>query len=519
MSTSGKMRIKRRAKSIPETAQMQLLEPGPVVSKPDREVDYDDDFINPSPQIIFFGDQRLRDYLIDCGLEWVIRLRELLEESDFSEFKAGYRSTGRKAIHPVVVLGLIIYGIIEGKSSLRQLESLASRDLGAMWLCGGLRPDHSTIGKFINRFSGVLTEKYFIELTRMLLSKLSMQSGDVAGDGTIIEAASSRYKLIRLEAAREAAERAQSEAQKAKEVAQIAEERAAKIKNIGRDPGKMKLSPVEPEAVNQKMKNGSRRPSYKPSVFANEFRMIVGQSVEPSDENASVGPMLDQYESIHRSKPSCAIFDGGYHNYTVLRLALELELNVLCPSGCADGGEWDKRSTKGRYGKKQFRYDEQRDIYICPEGRELYRYGSVLKKRGQNCVCYRCKECDQCKRRAECTTDKKGRSISRFEVDAMKEAMVMVFENVRARKAYSRRKAMVEPVFSRLRTDQNLNRFHRYGLGKVRVEFSLHCIAYNLKRAIRLEAVGVFCLIFMRNRGEIRLVKMAEWLVIVLVRN
>ena len=56
-----------------------------------------------------------------------------------------------------------------------------------------------------------------------------------------------------------------------------------------------------------------------------------------------------------------------------------------------------------------------------------------------------------------------------------------------ARERYIKRQAMVEPVFSHLRYRQGLNRFRRKGLTGVRLEFSLHAMAYNLSRAV---AVG-----------------------------
>ena len=43
---------------------------------------------------------------------------------------------------------------------------------------------------------------------------------------------------------------------------------------------------------------------------------------------------------------------------------------------------------------------------------------------------------------------------------------------------------MVEPVFGHLRTVQGLNRFRRRGLAAVKLEFSLHLLAYNLSRVV-----------------------------------
>jgi hypothetical protein len=60
----------------------------------------------------------------------------------------------------------------------------------------------------------------------------------------------------------------------------------------------------------------------------------------------------------------------------------------------------------------------------------------------------------------------------------------MTQPEVRAR--YRQRQAMVEPVFSQLRSRQGLNRFRRRGLKAVRVEFTLHALAYNLSRAVAL---------------------------------
>ena len=54
-----------------------------------------------------------------------------------------------------------------------------------------------------------------------------------------------------------------------------------------------------------------------------------------------------------------------------------------------------------------------------------------------------------------------------------------------ARAQYRRRPALVEPCFAELRERQGLKRFHRRGLAGVRVEFALHCIAFNLKKAVR----------------------------------
>jgi hypothetical protein len=89
------------------------------------------------------------------------------------------------------------------------LEGLARRDVGAWWTCGG-QPGHSTIGKFSQLHAEILSEEFFVVLVKSLTSKLRLGPGPVAGDGTVVEAAASHYRLLRAEAVIEAAREAQA---------------------------------------------------------------------------------------------------------------------------------------------------------------------------------------------------------------------------------------------------------------------------------------------------------------------
>ena len=493
MNTTADNRVDRPAGKLPQTNQLSLFANAspPVEASCPRA--RGGEFLNPSPREIFIGDTPLCEYLVENGFGWVIELRQLLEGSDLSVLTGAYGAMGRRAIHPVVMLGLIFYGILERRLSLRDLEKLGKRDVCAWWLTGGLQPDHSTIGKFINQHAKTLTEEFFVGLTRRLCRKLRLLPGTVSGDGTVIEAAASHYRTLKAEAAREAAKEAPADA-RAQEAAAVAGARGAARSCRGHDPKTVRVSPVEPEAVIQPLKNGAYRPSYKPSVLAHESGLIVGQRVEPSDEAAALEPMLDQHEAVLGAKPRRTLLDGNYHTGKVLGLFAEQELDVLCPSGSGKGGRWEKRGAKGRFPKSAFRYDEEHDEYTCPAGKRLRYRGRSRDRQGREMRSYRGAPCAECSLRARCTTAKAGRVLWRYASDELKEAMVRVLAHPAAKLAYGRRRAMVEPVFAELRERQGLTRFLRRGLAGVRLEFALHCLAYNLKRALRLE--GAFLSLF-----------------------
>jgi len=161
----------------------------------------------------------------------------------------------------------VVYGILSRQWSLRELEALARREVGAWWICGGHQPDHSTIGKFIQLHAEILNEEFFVALVKTLTARLHLAPGTVAGDGTVIEAAASRYRSVRAEALMAAAreEKAAAEANPAEpqlaRKAQLADQAAALVKERMRErrwrmPGKTELSPIEPEAVLQPRKDG-----------------------------------------------------------------------------------------------------------------------------------------------------------------------------------------------------------------------------------------------------------------------
>ncbi len=67
----------------------------------------------------------------------------------------------------------------------------------------------------------------------------------------------------------------------------------------------------------------------------------------------------------------------------------------------------------------KFKYDSENDVYICPEGKKLYRETQkrqkVKRKNGLvvEYVQYRCRECKGCENREICCRGKIGRKITR----------------------------------------------------------------------------------------------------------
>ena len=268
-------------------------------------------FLSGAEGDFFVGEQGLAEYLVAHQQGWVVKLKVLVSELDYSQFYGRYKDDGgRRPIHPRVMLGLIVYGITQGKWSLRELERLARMDLGAMWMSGRVQPDHSTIGKFIQLHAELLSEQFFTTLVKQLVRKLHLSAGTVGMDGTVIAAAASHYRMLRAEALREAALSEQAE--------RILVERQAARELAGRAGAATMLAPQEPEAVVQPTKHGPLRPSYKPSALRHESGLVIAQAVHASSETAVVTGLLQQHRAVFAVEPRRLLGDAGYHTLELL---------------------------------------------------------------------------------------------------------------------------------------------------------------------------------------------------------
>jgi transposase len=456
-------------------------------------------FIEDAPDGLFLGAQRLDQFLRTNGLGWVVRLRSELEQLDYTAMETAYLGGGRKPYHPRTLLGLIVYGILNRAWSLRELEDLAIRDIGAWWICGGKRPDHSTIGEFIQRHRAVLTEEFFATVVQTFVRRLRIAPGVVAGDGTVVEAVASRYATLKREAAQRAAADAQARAAAAPHdehlreqaeqhaaVAAVLEQRCQAREQKGESAEHTRVAPAEPEAVVQPRKDGVVRPAYRPSVLVHVSGLIVGQAVHPSSETAVVPQLLEQHRAVFGTEPPTALWDGGYCTPAVLQEMVERNIDVLTPAGKAkrDDG-WEKRDPGGRFGKARFRYDEERNAYLCPSGQWMTQVRQGRQRGGYAYRMYATAACGDCALRAQCTTSKQqGRTVKRYEGELIKELMAEVLRQPRARDRYRQRAELAERPHAELRFRQGLTRFRRRGLAGASVDYALHCLAFNLHWAL-----------------------------------
>jgi len=140
-------------------------------------------------------------------------------------------------------------------------------------------------------------------------------------------------------------------------------------------------------------------------------------------------------------------------------------------------------TAQGLFGKSRFSYDPQKDVYICPAGTQLtYRF--TTDEKGRQVRYYRAKSCATCALKPQCTRNQGNRTLTREQDEAVMEAMaVRVAAHPEKMKL---RKQLCEHPFGTIKRFFGYTHFLLKGLTKVRAEWSLITLVYNLKRVLNL---------------------------------
>ena len=414
-------------------------------------------------------------------------------------------ATGRPSYHPSVLLKLYIYGYLNRVQSSRRLEREALRNVEVMWLTGRLTPDHKTIADFRKDSGGAIKQVcvQFIELCR-LMGLLTQAS--VAIDGSKFKAVNTRDKnFTRNKVERR---RAQLEQSVARYLAQLdtvdlqepSEELAAKTAHLKEKLVKLEsemqrlaameklmlasldqqISLTDPDSRSMATSGrGSGVVGYNVQVAVDtERHLIVAHEVtNEGSDRAQLANIACQAKQVLGADELEAVADRGYYSGEEILECHKADIAVTLPKPMTSGIE-----ARGRFGKQDFVYLSDEDVYRCPAGEKL-KYHYTNEERDQQLRRYWTNACRDCALKPRCTTGKERR-ITRWEhEDVLDAVQKRLDKNPQAMRV---RRETVEHPFGTLKMRMGATHFLMKRLPKVATEMALHVLAYNITRAINI---------------------------------
>ena len=479
----------------------------------------------------------LQDQLAPGTLEHTIS--QLVEKHiDLSVFDARYNNdeTGATAIHPKILLKIILLAYTRGMISSRQIERACQENIIFIALSYGYAPDHSTIAQFIasmqteiqTLFSNVLLvceELGLLDGTHFSLDGVKL-SANVSKEwsGTFDELKHKRDKLQE-KLQRVIAEHAQADKQPEVEVErQKKHERRFQLQverlnqflqeqepKRGSDGKEIQSNVIDNESVKMPSSHGVIQGYNAQALVDAKHQVILAAEAFSSQDHENLAPMLEgakknlaaigKDETYFQGKQLTA--DSNYHSFNSLTLCQNEKIDAYIPdiqfrkrdSRFAD----QQRFKDGIHGKQQpaakpslftssdFSFDPTKQVYLCPQGKELTCHARNQTNRYRTYDVYRARvqDCAACSVKARClskpTTSRRYLSV---QVDTQQpnliDEMKAKIDTEQGKQIYARRLGIVEPVFANICLQKRMNRFTLCTKLKVDVQWRLFALVHNI---------------------------------------
>lgn len=413
------------------------------------------------------------------------------------------KQTGRPGYHPATLLKLYIYGYLNRIQSSRRLEKEAHRNVELMWLLERLTPDFKTIADFRkNNGKGIKnTCRAFIDLCRQMQMFTDVI---VAIDGSKFKAVNSKSNNFTPQKAKGHIERVEQsialylnkldEADKTAEPEIITDLTATKLAwlqqrleelkqmqlAVEQHPDKQ-LSLTDPDSRLMKINNVNRQVSYNVQTAVDaKNHLIVAHEVTNTPDRGQLTAVTKLAQDAVGKVDITVLADKGYYSRSDIKAAQDLGAVALVPKGDTSGAD-----RKGLFNRSLFKYDQEKDIYICPTGNELQNRFTVVEDGLELQMYFNHIACRDCSQRSRCTTSKRDpRRIRRWVHEAEMEDMQTRLDA--SPQTAVVRKQTVEHPFGTIKMWMGATHFLMRRFKNVSTEISLHVLAYNLKRMMSI---------------------------------
>jgi transposase len=411
-------------------------------------------------------------------------------------------ATGRPAYHPAVLLKIYIYGYLNRIQSSRRLEREAQRNVEVMWLTGRLAPDFKTIANFRKDNGNAIrhVSRDFV----LLCKKLDLfNDALVTIDGSKFKAVNNRDRnFTQAKVKRQIEEIEASISQYLAEldtadrqepaIAQLRKARLqAKISALKKEMQSLQeiavqlhdtpdgqISLTDPDARSMKTRGtGMVGYNVQTAVDARHHLIVAHEVTNIGSDREQLSAMADQANQVIGCDELTVIADRGYFKAEEILACDQADITPIVAKS-----DTSNAKAEGKFNKDDFIYDVQNDEYRCPAGQRLIRRTTTTER---DLVMHRywTSNCKECPIKQQCTSGKERR-VTRWEDEAVLDAMQRRLDYFP--EAMRIRRQTVEHPFGTIKLWMGSAHFLTRTLKHVKTEMSLHVLAYNLKRVLKI---------------------------------
>ena len=445
-----------------------------------RPVDRQTQFLLPPSVDEWLPEKHLARYIV-----------EVIAQLDTSAMLKSYRGSGSAGYHPTMMLGLLVYGYATGVFSSRKIERATYDSVAFRYIAANDHPDHDTIAAFRRRFLPQI-EKLFVDVLVLAREMGMLQMGTIALDGTKIHANASRHSALSYEHAGKIEAQLKAEVTELMALAEttdqadvpdgmsIPDELARREERLARiAEAKVKIEARALARFGQEQTEYAAKMAARAARTEATGKKPLGKPPLPPSE--APGP-LDQINLTDEESRIMPVSGGGFEQAYNAQAAVAVGSMLVVASDVVQAPN-DKRQIKpmlvplqaragslGKTGKllADTGYFSEANVNACEQAGIM---PLIAMKREHHHPHWR----DRFKAAPPAPAN-----------PSPLEAMMHRLATPEGKRDYALRKHTPEPVFGIIKSVMGFRQFSLRGLDKVKGEWRLVTLAWNMKRMFAL---------------------------------
>jgi transposase len=418
---------------------------------------------------------------------------EVIDGLDLHGMVGAYRGSGSAAHHPRMLLGVLVYGYATGVFSSRKLERATYDSVAFRFIAANDHPDHDTIAAFRRRFLKEI-EALFVQVLLLAREIGVLKMGTIGLDGTKIHANASRHSALSYEHAGKIEAQLQAEVADLLGKAEAADaadlpdglsipdelaRREERLRQIAAARAKIEARAKERHAREQAEHDAKL--AARAAKTAATGKKPGGKPPEPPAAGPAPGDQINLTDEDSRIMP---VAGGGFDQCYNAQAAVAVGSLLVVAVDVVQAAN-DKQQLEPMLGK----IGALPDDLGAPETL-LADAGYFSAANVAACAAAGIEPLIAMGRQPHhpALAERFDKAPSAPDDPTPVEAMAHRLKTPEGRKLYAQRKHTPEPVFGIVKSALGFRQFLLRGLDKVRGEWSLVTMAWNMKRMFVLAA-------------------------------
>jgi hypothetical protein len=217
------------------------------------------------------------------------------------------------------------------------------------------------------------------------------------------------------------------------------------------------------------------------AVDTKHHLIVVHDVINVGNDRSQLARMAKETKATLETESLDVVADRGYFDSEEILACEESGITVTLPKPMTSGAK-----AEGRFGKQDFVYVAEDNVYLCPAGERLtYRFTS--EEAGKRMRRYWTTARLTCPLKPKCTTGRERR-IPRWEHEHVLESVQCRLDEHPQKMRH--RRETVEHPFGTIKARMGATHFLMKTLKRVSTEMALHVLAYNLTRVMNIMGTG-----------------------------